>query len=547
VQSGKKDIGSNGPKYIFVTGGVMSGLGKGVISASTAKLLQLAGLKVSCVKIDPYVNYDAGTMNPIAHGEVFVTKDGGECDMDLGNYERFLDIALTKEHNITTGRVYLEVIQGERHGKYLGQCVQIIPHITDNIKDKVRRIVRSEQLDIVVVECGGTVGDIESLPFLEAFRQIELEEGDSNVLFIHVTLAPVLDVVGEQKTKPTQHSVQELRRIGIQPDILTVRCKRPLSTETRRKISLFASVNENCVISCHDVASIYRVPEILEEQGILRAISNKIVLKRQRPQWSEWKRISKSSYNFSSASVKIAVIGKYVSLPDSYVSISHALWHAGASIGSKVDIEWIDSEGFENKHGASKLEYFDNFSGIVAPGGFGKRGSEGIINIANYARATGIPYLGICFGFQLAIVAFARSVCMLANANSTELDPDTEHPVIKFMPEQSPQKDLGGSMRLGEHRIDIVKGSGAERLYRARVIYRRHRHRFEFNQDYRRMIESLGMVPSSHSDQGLRTESIEIPGHPFYFGVQYHSEFHSRPGRPEGSFGAFIKAASSRS
>ena len=418
--------------------------------------------------------------------------------------------------------------------------------MTDNIKDKVRRIVHEEKLDVVVVECGGTVGDIESLPFLEAFRQIELEEGGSNTLFIHVTLAPVLDVVGEQKTKPTQHSVQELRRIGIQPSILAIRCKMPLSIETRRKISLFASVNENCVISCHDVASIYRVPEILEEQGMLRAMSSKISLKNHRPRWSDWRRISKSSYDFSSAKLKIAVIGKYVSLPDSYVSVSHALWHAGASIGSKVDVQWIDSEGFENSSEGSKLRYFDSFNGIVAPGGFGKRGSEGIINIATYARANNIPYLGICFGFQLAIVAFARSVCKLANANSTELDPDTEHPVIKFMPEQNKQKDLGGSMRLGEHRINIIKGSEAERLYRSKVIYRRHRHRFEFNQDYRQILESQGMMPSSHSDKGLRTESIEIPGHPFYFGVQFHSEFHSRPGRPEESFGAFIKAAASK-
>jgi CTP synthase len=547
VQSRKRDIRSIRPKYIFVTGGVMSGLGKGVISASTAKLIQLTGLKVSCVKIDPYVNYDAGTMNPVAHGEVFVTKDGGECDMDLGNYERFLDIALTREHSITTGRVYLEVIQLEREGKYLGQCVQIIPHITDNIKDKLRKIVHDEQLDVVVVECGGTVGDIESLPFLEAFRQMELEEGGSNTLFIHVTLAPVLDVVGEQKTKPTQHSVQELRRIGIQPDILAIRCKRPLSTETRRKISLFASVDERSVISCHDVASIYQVPEVLEEQGILDAISEKIVMRRNKLQWSKWKQISKSSYNFDSTSLKIAVIGKYVSLPDSYVSVYHALWHAGAHIGSKIDIEWIDSETFENRSGVSKLRYFDGFDGIVAPGGFGKRGSEGIINIANYARANKIPYLGICFGFQLAIVAFARNVCMLESANSTELDPDTEHPVIKYMPEQSAQKEMGGSMRLGEHEIEIIKGSKAEGLYESCVIYRRHRHRFEFNQDYRQKIENQGMIPSAHSDQGLRTETIEIPKHPFYFGVQYHSEFHSRPGRPEESFGAFVQAAFARS
>jgi CTP synthase len=543
VQSKRRNIRSNGPKYIFVTGGVMSGLGKGVISASTAKLLQLAGVKVSCVKIDPYVNYDAGTMNPVAHGEVFVTKDGGECDMDLGNYERFLDVAMTREHNITTGRVYLDVIQLERQGKYLGQCVQIIPHVTDNIKDKVRKIVSDERLDVIVVECGGTVGDIESLPFLEAFRQIELEEGDSNTLFIHVTLAPVLDVVGEQKTKPTQHSVQELRRIGIQPDILTVRCKSPLTTETRRKISLFASVNQNSVISCHDAASIYQVPEILEEQGMLDAICNKILLGSCKPRWSKWKEISRSSYDYNSNNLKIAVIGKYVSLPDSYVSVYHALWHAGASIGSRLNIEWIDSERFEDVSVLAHLRYFDRFNGIVAPGGFGKRGSEGIINIADYARVNGIPYLGICFGFQLAIVAFARNVCMLENANSTELDPDTVHPVIEFMPEQNKQRDLGGSMRLGEHEIKIKRDSNAETLYGTHVIYRRHRHRYEFNQDYRGKIENLGMIPSAHSDRGLRTETLEIPGHPFYFGVQYHSEFHSRPGKPEESFGAFIKAA----
>ncbi len=524
----------------------MSGLGKGVISASTAKLLQLTGLKVSCVKIDPYVNYDAGTMNPIAHGEVFVTKDGGECDMDLGNYERFLDVALTKEHNITTGRVYLEVIQLERKGEYLGQCVQIIPHITDNIKNKIRKVVQNERLDVVVVECGGTVGDIESLPFLEAFRQIELEERGSNTLFIHVTLAPVLDVVGEQKTKPTQHSVQELRRIGIQPDILAVRCERLLSTETKRKISLFGSINEKSVISCHDVASIYQVPEILEEQGMLDAIAQKIYLGTNKPRWSEWKQISKSSYNFYSNNLRIAVIGKYVSLPDSYVSVYHALWHAGANIGSKIDIEWIDSERFERNTGSSKLKFFDGFDGIVSPGGFGKRGSEGIINIANYARINRIPYLGICFGFQLALVAFARNVCMLENANSTELDPHTEHPVVKYMPEQDDGKDKGGSMRLGEHEIEIIKDSKAEKFYERRIISRRHRHRFEFNQGYRKRFEKEGMIPSAHSDGGLRTETIEIPEHPFYFGVQYHAEFHSRPGRPEESFGAFIKAASFR-
>src|ERR671914_793373 len=344
----------------FITGGVMSGLGKGVTTSSTAKLLQLAGYKVSCVKIDPYVNYDAGTMNPVAHGEVFVTDDGGECDMDIGNYERFTDIAMTKDHNITTGRVYMDVIRAEREGKYLGQCVQIIPHVTDAIKNSVCKIANDEKLDILVVECGGTVGDIESLPFLEAFRQMELELGHSNTLFIHVTLAPVLDVVGEQKTKPTQHSVQELRRIGIQPDILAVRCKTPLRDDARRKISLFASIKEESVISSHDAPSIYKIPEVLESQGIVKVIAHKLLFKNCTPRWGNWKTIARSSYDFSSAKLKIAVIGKYVSLPDSYVSVSHALWHAGASIGSKVDVQWIDSEGFEYSSEGSKLRYFDS-------------------------------------------------------------------------------------------------------------------------------------------------------------------------------------------
>ncbi|MCI0564991.1 MAG: CTP synthase, partial [Nitrososphaera sp.] len=354
----------------------MSGLGKGVTTSSTAKLLQLAGYKVSCVKIDPYVNYDAGTMNPVAHGEVYVTDDGGECDMDIGNYERFIDMPMSKHHNITTGRVYMDVIEAEREGKYLGQCVQIIPHVTDAIKNALLKIASDEHLDIVVVECGGTVGDIESLPFLEAFRQMELEFGLSNTLFIHVTLAPVLDVVGEQKTKPTQHSVQELRRIGIQPDILAVRCKTSLSTEARRKISLFASVEDKCVISCHDAPSIYKIPEVLESQGMLKVIAEKLALSKSTPRWGTWQAISESFLN-QNGSVKIAVVGKYVTLPDSYVSVYHALSHAGASIGKKVDIHWIDSEKFENG-GHQNLNSLKNFDGILAPGGFGKRGSEGI-------------------------------------------------------------------------------------------------------------------------------------------------------------------------
>jgi CTP synthase len=534
------------PKFIFVTGGVMSGLGKGVITSSTAKLLQLSGLKVSCVKIDPYVNCDAGTMNPIAHGEVFVTNDGGECDMDLGNYERFLDIALSKDHNLTTGRVYLDVIRAEREGKYLGQCVQIIPHVTNAIKNHLLKIAKVENLDIVVVECGGTVGDIESLPFLEALRQLELEIGHSNTLFIHVTLAPILDVVGEQKTKPTQHSVQELRRIGIQPDILAVRCRTKLTSEARRKISLFASIEEVSVISCHDAPSIYKVPELLENQGMLRVISEKLTLENGTLKWLNWKKIARSFYT-NEGSLKIAIVGKYVSLPDSYVSVYHALSHAAARIGRKVEVDWIESEKLENPTNSSRLHYLKNYDGILAPGGFGKRGSEGIMNAANFARIENIPYLGICFGFQLAIVAVLRNLCFIEKANSTELDPDTENPVIEYLPEQKATTELGGTMRLGSHEINIVPKTMALSIYKNNRIFRRHRHRYEFNQKYKNVLLSKGVALSAFSDNGKRLEIFEIPSHRFYLASQYHSEFSSRPGKPEESFVGFVRAASVKS
>ncbi|AIF83979.1 CTP synthase [Candidatus Nitrososphaera evergladensis SR1] len=540
-QQQKNNGRSSSSKFIFVIGGVMSGLGKGVTTSSTARLLQLAGYKVSCVKIDPYVNYDAGTMNPVAHGEVFVTDDGGECDMDIGNYERFIDTSMTKDHNITTGRIYMDVIAAEREGKYLGQCVQIIPHVTDAIKANLRRIAEKEKLDIMVVECGGTVGDIESLPFLEAFRQMALEVGRQNTLFIHVTLAPVLDVVGEQKTKPTQHSVQELRRIGIQPDIIAVRCKTPLTPDARRKISLFASVEQQNVISCHDAPSIYKVPEVIESQGMLKVVSQGLSLKRSKPKWGDWKKVASSFSNYD-GSVRIAVVGKYVTLPDSYVSVYHALSHAGAGIGKKVEIDWIDSEKFENG-GEKKIASLKEYQGVLAPGGFGKRGSEGIISAANFARENNIPYLGICFGFQLAIVAFARHVCGMAGANSTELDPHTKNPVVDFMPEQRNVHDMGGTMRLGGHNIAVAPKTLAHRLYGATTIRRRHRHRYEFNQNYLDAVTKAGLVLSAHSDSGRRMEILEIPDHKFYFAVQYHAEFSSRPGKPEQAFDAFVKAA----
>ncbi|MEM0364274.1 MAG: CTP synthase [Candidatus Nitrosocaldus sp.] len=529
-------------KYIFVTGGVMSGLGKGVVTASIAKLLQLCNLKVSCMKIDPYLNVDAGTMNPMIHGEVFVTDDGGECDMDIGAYERFLDMNLSREHNITTGKVYSSVIERERKGKYLGQCVQIIPHVTDEIKSRIRGLAAKHDLDVLVVECGGTVGDIESLPFLEAMRQMRLEDGAENVLFVHVTLAPVLDVVGEVKTKPTQHSVQELRRIGIQPDIIAVRSKVMLDSSIKSKIALFANVSMHDVVSCHDVDSIYEVPEVLHQQGIVERIKGRLRLNIDAHgfSWGSWRHVIDSYRNLNDE-IRIAMVGKYVKLADSYVSVNQALSHAGAMLGYKVKIDHIDAEIFEQD--GKSISILDDYSGILVPGGFGKRGSEGIIKAADYARLKDIPYLGICFGFQLAIVAFARSVCMLEGANSTELDEHTRHPVVHLLPEQRDVVNLGGTMRLGLHEIEVKDGTLAYRIYKSNKIWKRHRHRYELNLEYKDMLEKHGMIFSGWSDDARRMEILELPDKRFYFAVQYHAEFTSRPGRAEEAFLAFVDAA----
>lgn len=529
-------------KYIFVTGGVMSGLGKGVVSSSIAKLLQLSNQRVSCVKIDPYLNYDAGTMNPIAHGEVFVTDDGGECDMDIGNYERFLNQSIPRTHNITTAQIYSSVIESERRGEYLGACVQIIPHVTDAIKDRIRGISKNENLDVLVVECGGTVGDIESLPFLEALRQMRLEEGSDNVVFVHVTLAPSLDVVGEQKTKPTQHSVQELRRIGIQPDLMAVRCSRPLETSAKRKISLFSNVSEKDVFSCHDAESILMVPQMLYDQGIIDVIFKKfgkVGLVNTSTNWDKWNTIVNSFVNVKDQ-VKIAMVGKYVKLADSYVSVNHALKHAGSKIGKNVVIDWIDSEELNGE--VNKLS---QYHGIIVPGGFGERGAEGIIKTANFAREKNIPYLGICFGFQLAAVAFGRYVCGLSNANSTEINPNTQDPVIDLLPEQKFIENKGGSLRLGANEIKVENDTLGFKIYKSNTIFKRHRHRYEFNQKYLELFNTKGLQFSGYSDSKKRMEILEIPNHKFYLGVQFHPEFSSRPGYPEGSFEAFIQAASS--
>ena len=518
----------------------MSGLGKGVVSSSISKLLQLSNQKVSCVKIDPYLYFDAGTMNPIAHGEVFVTEDGGECDMDIGNYERYLNQNIPKSHNITTAQIYSSVIEAERKGEYLGACVQIIPHITDEIKNRIRVIANDERLDILIVECGGTVGDIESLPFLEALRQIKVEEGPENVIFVHVTLAPSLDVVGEQKTKPTQHSVQELRRIGIQPDLLCVRCSSQLQEKTKEKISMFTNVTVKDVFSCHDVKSIFMVPQTLFEQGLVDVIFKKferVGYVNASENWDEWNKIV-NSMNTNGDPIKIAMVGKYVTLADSYVSVNQALKHAGASIGRTVEIDWIDSETLNGD-----LARLGDYGGILVPGGFGTRGSEGIINTANFAREKNIPYLGICFGFQLAAVSFARNVCNLSNANSTEIDSGVEHPIIDLLPEQDGVTDMGGSLRLGANQIDINEKTNAHEIYQSSLISKRHRHRYEFNKNYLEQFNENGLIFSGESDNGRRMEILEIPSHKFFIGVQYHPEFDSRPGFPEKVFKAFTVAS----
>jgi CTP synthase len=531
------------PKYIFVTGGVMSGLGKGITTSSLAKILQRSGLKVTCMKVDPYINFDAGTMNPIAHGEVFVTDDGGECDMDLGNYERFLNKDLSKEDNITTGQVYNAVIEDERKGKYLGKCVQIIPHVTDEIKRRIRGTAVKSGASVAVIECGGTVGDIESLPFLEAFRQMRLEDGLENSLFVHVTLAPEMGAVGEMKTKPTQHSVQELRRIGIQPDIIVVRGTRPLPVEAKEKLALFTSVPVQSVISNSDVASIYQVPEALYREGVMKPLTDHLRLKVKRTDLVDWNEVA-SGFSHQRRSVTVAMVGKYVTLMDSYVSVNLALKHAAAANGVGVEIKWIESEDLE---GGSKVDQarkvLDGADGIVLPQGYGKRGTEGKIWTADYARRTQRPLLGLCFGFQLSIVSFARNVLGLKEANSTELDLHTPDPVIDLLPEQKGISNMGGTMRLGGHDISVQRPSAAFDIYQSKTVRGRHRHRFELNQSYMERLEEAGMHFSAFSDGGRRAEILELKDHPFFMGTQYHPEYCSRPEYPEPMFTAFLRAA----
>jgi CTP synthase len=531
------------PKYIFVTGGVMSGLGKGITTSSLAKILQRSGLTVTCMKVDPYINFDAGTMNPIAHGEVFVTDDGGECDMDLGNYERFLNKDLSKEDNITTGQVYNAVIEDERKGKYLGKCVQIIPHVTDEIKRRIRQRTVKSGSGVAVIECGGTVGDIESLPFLEAFRQMRLEDGTENTLFVHVTLAPEMGAVGEMKTKPTQHSVQELRRIGIQPDLIVVRGTRPLPVDAKDKLALFTSVPVESVISNPDVDSIYQVPEALYREGVMKPLMGHLRIKSRRTDLVGWNEVA-SKFVRQKNSVTVAMVGKYVTLMDSYVSVNLALRHAAAANGVGVDINWIESEDFEGTSRSGEArKTLEAADGIVLPQGYGKRGTEGKVWTADYARRAQKPLLGLCFGFQLSIISFARNVLGLKDASSTELDPQTTEPVIDLLPEQKGVSSMGGTMRLGGHDISVQKPSRAFDIYQSKTVRGRHRHRFELNQSYIEKLEAAGMHFSAFSDGGRRAEILELKDHPFYMGTQYHPEYCSRPEYPEPMFLAFLRAA----
>lgn len=529
-------------KYIFVTGGVLSSVGKGITTASIGLLMKARGYTVTAIKIDPYINVDAGTMNPYMHGEVYVTEDGGETDLDLGHYERFLDTFLSKRNNITTGQVYLTVIERERRGEYLGQTVQVIPHITNEIKARIREVARNTGADIVLVEIGGTVGDIEGLPFLEAVRQMRMEEGYQNTLFIHVALVPVLSTTGEQKTKPVQHSVQELRRIGIQPDAIIARSIKPLEDEARNKIALYANLPPEAVFSNPDVEVIYEVPLILEEQGLGRYIARRLGLEDRKPDLSAWEDFV-NWVKGASKPVRVAMVGKYTKLKDSYLSIIEALRHAGAALRVKPVLNWYESTLVEKGKLSPRKPLEENDAVIVLPG-FGARGAEGKIAVIREVIEEGKPFLGICFGMQLAVVAIARHLAGLEDANSTELDPDTPYPVVDLLEEQRYVNQLGGTMRLGSYPIKLIHGTLVHKVYGGKeIVYERHRHRYEVNPKYLDRLVSAGMDVSGYSLEGGRVEFIELKGYRFFVGSQPHPEFRSRPMRPAPLFLGLLRAA----
>lgn len=526
-------------KYIFVTGGVVSSLGKGITAASLGRLLKSRGLNVTIQKFDPYINIDPGTMSPYQHGEVFVTDDGAETDLDLGHYERFIDINLSKNSNITTGKVYSSVISKERQGEYNGGTVQVIPHITNEIKERVFRAAEETNADIIITEIGGTVGDIEGLPFLEAIRQIKSDIGRDNVMYIHVTLIPYLKKGGEMKTKPTQHSVKELRSIGIQPQVIVCRTEQPLTDSMKAKLALFCDIDEKAVIENMDADTLYEIPLMLREQGLDDIVLNHLKLETKEPDLREWEELVRRIKQLKKQT-EIAIVGKYVTLYDAYLSVVESLSHAGFSYDTEVKIRWIDAETVTDDNAA---DLFDGVQGILVPGGFGNRGIEGKISAIRYAREHRIPFFGICLGMQMAVVEYARSVAGFAGANSTEIDPQTPYPVIHTMPEGECQTENNGRMRLGLCPCNLKPQSIAAQCYGKEQVQERHRHRFEFNNAYREQLEAAGLKVTGESPDGQLVEIVEIADHPWFVAVQFHPEFISRPNRPHPLFQGFVKAA----
>lgn len=524
-------------KYVFVTGGVVSGLGKGITAASLGRLLKTRGVKVTMQKFDPYLNFDPGTMNPCQHGEVFVTEDGAETDLDLGHYERFIDENLNRNSNVTAGRVYWSVIQKERNGDYNGGTVQVIPHITNEIKNRIAN--GKENYDIAIIEIGGTVGDIESQPFLEAIRQFTSDVGRSNCIFVHVTLVPYLSASHEQKTKPTQHSVKELLSLGIQPDIIVCRSEHPVSRELRNKIALFCNVREECVIENLDLPVLYEVPLALEKEKLPQIVCRHFGIECPDPDLTEWTSMVET-LSTNKKVTDIALVGKYVSLYDAYLSVAEALKHGGINHKTDIKIHWIDSEDITRENVA---EIMKNIDGIIIPGGFGSRGIDGKIAAATYAREHNLPYFGICLGMQIAIIEYARNVLKLTDANSAEIDPSTAHPVIDLMPEQKEVLQLGGTMRLGQYPCHLNPESKAYKAYGKKEIHERHRHRYEVNNLYRDELKTSGMMLSGISPDNRIVEMVELSSHPWFVGCQFHPEFKSRPNRPHPLFSGFVKAA----
>jgi CTP synthase len=530
-------------KHVFVTGGVASSLGKGLTASSLGRLLKSRGLRVTMQKLDPYINVDPGTMNPFQHGEVFVTDDKGETDLDLGHYERFVDVALTRRSNATTGSIYQSVLAKERKGAYLGETVQVIPHITNEIKERILALA-SDDVDVVITEIGGTVGDIEILPFLEAIRQFRKDVGRDNVFYVHVTLVPFIGPSSEQKTKPTQHSVTELRSRGIQPDAIVCRSDRPIAKRLKEKISALCDVPEEGIVSAVDAEILYEIPLVLHDEGLDDYVCRVLHLEQREPDLTEWRRLV-DRVRLADQTVHIGLVGKYINLPDAYLSVVEALKHGGYACGAKVEIDWISADDTEGLLAEGRLHGLD---GIVVPGGFGIRGIEGKIAAAGYAREEGVPYLGLCLGLHCAVIEFARDKCGLAGANSSEFDPHSPHPVIDLMDDQKAIVDMGGTMRLGAYPARLAAGSIVRAAYGEEVVYERHRHRYELNNRYRQALEDHGMVCSGSSPDGLLVEFVELPveTHPFFVATQAHPEFKSRPNRPHPLFAAFVEAARQR-